>query len=88
MRVELTPEQVQFVESSVASGRYPTQTAVVADALRLLQQRDELRQAVQLGFDEIERGEAIEIDTVEELFEFFEGIKREQPQVVERQREP
>jgi putative addiction module CopG family antidote len=87
MRVELTSEQMQFVESSVASGRYPTQEALIADALRLLQHRDELRHAVQLGFDQIERGEGLDIDTDEELREFFDDIKREEPQQLERRSE-
>ncbi len=55
--------------------------------LRLLQQRDELRHAVQLGFDQIERGEGLDINTDEELREFFDDIKREEPQQLERRSE-
>jgi antitoxin ParD1/3/4 len=45
MNVSLTPELEQLVAEKVESGMYPSASEVVREALRLLKERDELRQA-------------------------------------------
>jgi len=47
MNVHLTPELEQLVQAKVQSGRYNSASEVVREALRLMEQRDELR-AIQL----------------------------------------
>jgi antitoxin ParD1/3/4 len=47
MNVHLTPELEQLVQAKVDSGRYNSASEVVREALRLMEQRDELR-AIQL----------------------------------------
>ncbi|MCC6366980.1 MAG: type II toxin-antitoxin system ParD family antitoxin [Bryobacterales bacterium] len=47
MNVHLTPELEQMVHSKVQSGRYNSASEVVREALRLMEQRDEVR-AIQL----------------------------------------
>ncbi|MBN8733437.1 MAG: type II toxin-antitoxin system ParD family antitoxin [Acidobacteria bacterium] len=47
MNVHLTPELEQLVHAKVQSGRYNSASEVVREALRLMEQRDELR-AIQL----------------------------------------
>ena len=42
MNVHLTPELEQLVQSKVNSGRYNSASEVVGEALRLLEQRDEV----------------------------------------------
>jgi antitoxin ParD1/3/4 len=42
MNVHLTPELEQLVHSRVSSGRYNSASEVVREALRLLEQRDEV----------------------------------------------
>jgi len=43
MNVQLTPELEQLVKEKVQSGRYNSASEVVREALRLMEQRDELR---------------------------------------------
>ena len=84
MNVSLTPELEAFVHDKVASGRYTSASEVVRESLRLLEERewlrerriDELRKEIQIGIDELQRGEAITLNSEEEKEEFFEGIIR------------
>lgn len=43
MNVHLTPELEQLVQTKVQSGRYNSASEVVREALRLVEQRDEVR---------------------------------------------
>lgn len=43
MNVHLTPELEQIVHNKVQSGRYNSASEVVREALRLMEQKDELR---------------------------------------------
>jgi antitoxin ParD1/3/4 len=80
--ISLTDALDQFVETQVMSGDYHNASEVVRAGLRLLKsQADEeaaklvrLRAAVQLGLDEIERGEGIDVKDVEA---WLEGLGRE-----------
>ena len=45
MNVSLTPELEQLVTEKVASGMYNSASEVVREALRLLKERDEIRQS-------------------------------------------
>ena len=45
MNVSLTPELAKFVEQKVKSGLYHTASEVIREGLRLLEERDVLRQA-------------------------------------------
>ena len=78
MSVDIPEEYLPFVRSAIASGRYASESAVIQAALELLKQdHDKLRDAVQRGFDQIERGECFEIANDAELHQFFEDVKRE-----------
>jgi antitoxin ParD1/3/4 len=65
MNVSLTPELEKLVEDKVKSGLYNSASEVVREALRLLKEQDdlkrlrleELRREVQIGLDQLERGE-------------------------------
>lgn len=68
VNISLTPELGAFLQSRVASGRYQTASEVVREALRLMEQKDELR-AIQLqqlrshidaGLAQAERGEGVD----------------------------
>ena len=68
MNVHLTPELEQLVHNKVESGRYNSASEVVREALRLMEQKDELR-AIQLqelrnridkGLSEAGRGETVD----------------------------
>jgi antitoxin ParD1/3/4 len=68
MNVSLTPELEQLVQRKVQSGRYLSASEVVREALRLLEERDqlrelkldELRKFVAVGIEQADRGELIE----------------------------
>lgn len=73
--VNLTDHWDRFVERRVKSGQFSNASEVVREGLRLLEQRqreDEaklrwLRGAAKEGFDELDRGEGLQFESVEEL---------------------
>ncbi len=84
MEISLTPEQVSFLERQVKSGRYISAEAAIREAVDLLEQNEtddlggwdieELRRELQLGIDQLDRGEGIELDEFS-LHELVEGVK-------------
>lgn len=68
MNVSLTPELEKLIQDKVKSGRYLSANEVVREALQLLEERDRiqqikldtLRQKLQVGVDQIDRGELID----------------------------
>jgi antitoxin ParD1/3/4 len=64
MNVSLTPELEDLVENKVKGGLYNSASEVVREGLRLLQQRDEMRELkltalrteIQKGVDDLEAG--------------------------------
>ena len=64
MAIEITPELASTVQSIYAGGQYASEGEVLATALQLLQQRDQLRRDLQMGIDELDRGERLDADQV------------------------
>lgn len=72
MNVNLTPKLEEFVHQKVSSGSYNNASEVVREALRLLEERDQereaklqwLRQAIQEGIDS---GPAVPMEDIETL---------------------
>lgn len=72
MNFDLTAELEQLVQSKVKSGQYGSANEGVQEALRLLQQRDEVfilrkeevRQKIEEGWDAARRGEFVDGDEV------------------------
>lgn len=68
MNVNLTPELEKLVQEKVASGLYNNQSEVVREALRLLAEQDQLRQAhleklraaLAAGLEQADRGELLD----------------------------
>lgn len=64
MNLSLTPELEKMIGDKVASGRYHSASEVVREALRLLEQQDEVYQArleqlrkdLDLGIEQLDRG--------------------------------
>ena len=52
MNVSLTPELDSFVAAKVASGRYNSASEVVREALRLLEEHDQVRGAQLAAFNQ------------------------------------
>jgi len=72
MNVSLTPELEKLVASKVQSGRYQSASEVIREGLRLLEDQDrlravqleEVRRKIQVGLDQLDRGEGIAGDQV------------------------
>lgn len=72
MNVSLTPELEALIQERVRSGRYTSASEVVREALRLLEDRDdlrrlrlaELRSQVAAGLDSLDRGQTRDGDAV------------------------
>lgn len=72
LNVSLSPELDDFVATRVSSGRYLTASEVVRDGLRLLEERERLReetltrvrQKVEEGFASLDRGEGVDGEAV------------------------
>ncbi len=77
MNISLTPELEEFINKKVAGGMYVTASEVVREGLRLLRNQDEyleqrkakLAAEIQVGLDQIERGEftTFDRDAVEDI---------------------
>jgi antitoxin ParD1/3/4 len=78
LNVSLTPELEQFVQSRLASGRYQTASEVIREGLRLLEEREQAREAaleelrakIRRGGEQANRGELLDGDVV------FEEIRQ------------
>jgi antitoxin ParD1/3/4 len=87
MNVSLTPELEQLVQDKVSSGLYNSASEVVREALRLLQERDEvrkvrleeLRREIARGVEAADRGELVP------AAEVFESLRQRNAEVHRRQ---
>jgi antitoxin ParD1/3/4 len=83
--VHLTEHFDRFIEAGVESGRFGDASEIVREGLRLLERQERedaakiewLRGAAKEAFGQIERGEGIEFDTMEELEAFIDQIGEE-----------
>jgi antitoxin ParD1/3/4 len=69
MPITLQPEQVQFIQTQLATGRYTNATEVIAEALQLLEKRnhydrwvEELGNKIDIAA-ELDRGEGLDGET-------------------------
>ena len=77
MHVALSPELEKLVKDEIKSGQYKSADEVVREGLRLVRLRRQklaaLRRHIQIGIDQIERGEFREYASVDELFDDIEA---------------
>ena len=64
MVAEIPADLAFFVQRLVAERRFLTESDVLAEALRLLQAREGLRQEVRLGFNQLDAGLSVPADVV------------------------
>jgi antitoxin ParD1/3/4 len=72
MRITLNSEQERFIQEKLQDGKYRSPDEVLAEAFRLLEERDkqydqwlnETREKVAVGLAELERGEGLDSETV------------------------
>lgn len=64
MNLELPLEQQAFITGLVESGRFASAREVLCEAVRLLVSQERLKQEIQVGIQQAERGELSDHDTV------------------------
>lgn len=72
MNIQLKPELEQIIEAQIATGRYSDAEEVIGKALKLLLEWDEgyqnwveeTRQKVEVGIEQLDRGEGIDGEVV------------------------
>ncbi len=83
--VSLTEHFDDFITERIAAGRFANASEVVREALSLLELRDReeeaklawLRGAAKEGFDELDRGEGLEFETMDDLTAYIRQIGEE-----------
>jgi antitoxin ParD1/3/4 len=87
MNVSLTPELQKFVGRKVKSGRYRSASDVIREGLKLLEDKErlhdecltEVRRKIQIGLDQLDRGEGIPgEDIYEEMKRRSKALRRAQ----------
>jgi putative addiction module CopG family antidote len=82
MEVAIPKSLGAFVRRKVEDGDYASEAEVVAEALRLMQARDEvasttrdrLRDSLAQGYEDIAAGRVIELKTADEIDALFAGL--------------
>jgi antitoxin ParD1/3/4 len=78
MVVSIPPELEDYLKQAIAAGRFRSAEDAAREAFSLLQDRERrielLRQDIKAGFDELEHGECIELDSAG-LREFFDDVQ-------------
>jgi antitoxin ParD1/3/4 len=83
--INLTDHLDHFVQRQVSSGRYSNASEIVREALRLLEEHDQerqaklkaLRQAAKQGFEEIDQGKGIVLKGKKAIGRFVAEIQAE-----------
>ena len=83
--VNLTEHFDDFIRTGITSGRFSNASEVVREGLRLLEQREQedqakikwLRAAAKDGFDAIERGDYVSLQSGKEIKDFLREIHEE-----------
>ena len=83
--INLTDHFDHFVERQVSSGRYSNASEIVRDALRLLEEQVQereaklkaLRAAAKQGFDELDQGKGIVLKDKKAIDQFMKKIETE-----------
>jgi len=73
MQVELSPENVAFLQSQVAAGRFDSGESALNAAIGLLKKRSELLAKIDRGIEQFNNGQYIELDE-EGLEKFFNEL--------------
>ncbi|NCP03647.1 MAG: type II toxin-antitoxin system ParD family antitoxin [Deltaproteobacteria bacterium] len=84
MHISLSPELESRVKSKVESGLYNNASEVIREALRFMDTHEEwiheiklahLREQLQIGIDQLDRGQGITIESRKGLDRLFEVVR-------------
>ncbi len=64
MDLNLPGEANDFVKGLVAQGKYQNEEAAVVEGIRLLMGREKLRDEIQVGIEQLDRGESCDEETL------------------------
>lgn len=64
MDVQVSQAHQAIVKELVATGRFTSADDVIAEGIRLLASREQLRQQIQAGIEQADRGDVFDHDTV------------------------
>jgi antitoxin ParD1/3/4 len=81
VNIDLPSIQQDYLEGLVAAGRFPTVNDAVREGVELLISREDLKQQVQVGIDQADRGELLDHDLV---FERVRSAARAADEAVRR----
>ncbi len=81
--IALTPHFESFTKKMVSSGRYNNVSEVIRDSLRQMEEKQKidnaklkaLRDAVQLGIDDIEAGRSMSFDSAKEFGQYLKSMR-------------
>jgi len=65
MATNLSPENEQFIQNAIAAGLYHDRGEVLDRAIELLKRREKLIRDVNLGIEQLERGEGVPLNIEE-----------------------
>ena len=82
MNITIPKGLEELVRQKVEEGRYSSEDEVVADALRLMQARDEviaikrarLQDAIDRGYDDVAAGKVISFESEDQIDAFFSDL--------------
>lgn len=83
--INLTDHFDRLIEKCVSSGQYGNASEMVREGLRLIEQRDKehkerirrLRADIQVGIDQLDRGEGIYFESMDDLEAYIDQIGEE-----------
>jgi antitoxin ParD1/3/4 len=83
--INLTERLDDFVDRQISNGRYSNASEIVREALRRLEEQEQMREAklkalrhaAQQGFDQIDQGDGIVLKGKKSLGKFFKHIEAE-----------
>ena len=64
MNIELPPDRQAFLVGLVAAGRFSSVGEAIREGVDLLISREDLKQQIQVGIDQADRGDVTDHDTV------------------------
>jgi Arc/MetJ-type ribon-helix-helix transcriptional regulator len=83
--IQLNEDEWRIIRKAIESGEYANVNEVLTAGLRLLQgddesypwRRESLQLLAQAGFDQIDRGEYVELNSEDAVYAFLEDIEKE-----------